>query len=571
MEQWHFIKPGVILSPDKDRILINLKNPEYVKAVIPPTWYKSVDIGGVEVLSLPYDEDVVRLLKNVGVDTFGIDPLLHRYDRPKVEGKHPLMAHQVITSAFFVLHERAFCTTTMRMGKTASAIVAADYLQKKKGAGAFLVVATLTNMRGAWLKEIKGLLPKATAVVIHAGGVEKRKKLLQQPADFYIINYDGAKQLECELHEMVQCGQITGVILDESTHFGNTKSANWEAMNHIVNGVQTIKRQNKVMMPDGTEVDGKVRRRRTSTGVQAKYVWALTGTPGDPMKVYGQVKLLKPNAVPEYITQWEDQNYYKYGFRRVLKEGASDNVFRVMQPCIRFDKKDILDLPPVQITGRESEMSKEQTALYKAVKKDMTMCYGSSTITAVNKAAMVNKLLQISGGCVRTDEGEILSLDITKRLDVVEEIINSTERKFIIFAIHTAVIERLVKELCNRGYPTEAVHGGVSSKARDDIFHRFQYSDNNNIRGVVCHPRTTAFGVELAAADTMIFYGPPITGDFIYQQAIERMSSMKQTSDSLLIAHITSNAEERRLFADIADGVSTNEAINDLFTTKLEE
>ncbi|MFK3810442.1 hypothetical protein ACI1VO_26990, partial [Escherichia coli] len=92
--------------------------------------------------------------------------------------------------------------------------------------------------------------------------------------------------------------------------------------------------------------------------------------------------------------------------------------------------------------------------------------------------------------------------------------------------------------------------------------------DPNTYQVILCHPRTTAFGVELAAADTMVFFGPPLSGDFVYQQAIERMSSLKQKAASCQIIHLSSTWEERKLFTSIHNGVSINEAINEMFTRK---
>ena len=82
---------------------------------------------------------------------------------------------------------------------------------------------------------------------------------------------------------------------------------------------------------------------------------------------------------------------------------------------------------------------------------------------------------------------------------------------------------------------------------------------------MICHPRTTAFGVELAAADTMIFNGPPISGSFIYGQAVERLSSIKQQAASIQIIQVTATSEERQFFKGLDSCLKEGEIIANMF------
>jgi hypothetical protein len=63
----------------------------------------------------------------------------------------------------------------------------------------------------------------------------------------------------------------------------------------------------------------------------------------------------------------------------------------VLQPAIRFKKKDCLDLPPVLWEKRQVELSKAQQKAYTTMKNEMIMMGDTATITAVNAADRINK------------------------------------------------------------------------------------------------------------------------------------------------------------------------------------
>ena len=82
---------------------------------------------------------------------------------------------------------------------------------------------------------------------------------------------------------------------------------------------------------------------------------------------------------------------------------------------------------------------------------------------------------------------------------------------------------------------------------------------------MICHPVTTAYGVELAAADTMVFNGPPPLGNFIYAQALERLSSAKQKASSISVIRVMSSPEEVKFFKALDKGQDMGNFINKLF------
>ena len=133
----------------------------------------------------------------------------------------------------------------------------------------------------------------------------------------------------------------------------------------------------------------------------------------------------------------------------------------------------------------------------------------------------------------------------------------------VIFCGYTAGIRMLVDEISKAGYTCDMVDGSVTGTKRAQILHDFQYEKDPRV--LVCHPTTTAMGVELSAADTMIFDGVPLTGGFVYAQSIERLSSAKQTASSINIIHIVSTPEERKALAALQKGYDLGQEVAKMF------
>lgn len=492
---------------------------------------------------LPIHDDTLKLLRNQGLNTDGMEPFYFQYTPPLVEGKYYAMAHQLTSAAFMSSRERCYNTSTMRTGKTASVVLATDYLQSVgKIQGAVLIVATVSNLTGVWQKTISETLPNKLSVVVHGGvGKADRVRRLKYPADYYIINYDGVKMVQDELVAMVRAGKISCVVVDELTHYGNTKSQRWKAMDKIVNGPCPV-----------------------------KYCWGLTGSPGgDSLAVYGFTKLINPTKVPcERYTTWQGLVQYRWGMAAWQwkdKPEAATIISKTMQPTIRFDKKDIMDLPPIVYQVRDCELTVEQNKAYKQMRDKMiALTDKGEIIEAVHKASMMHKLFQIALGSVISN-GQLLELDNKPRFNTILEIVKEASQKVVIFSPYTGAIDRLVKQLVEAKYTVNKVDGSVTGKRRAEIFQDFQEREDPHI--IVCHPETTAFGVELAAADTMIFNGPPLSGGFIYEQALERLSSLKQKAKQISIVQVVATPEERKFFAGLDTGVKSSELINDLFAS----
>jgi len=234
----------------------------------------------------------------------------------------------------------------------------------------------------------------------------------------------------------------------------------------------------------------------------------------------------------------------------------------VLQPAIRFAKKDCLDLPPVLTETRIVPMTPQQLKYYKLLKEQMLVMAAGETISAINAGVMVSKLLQVSSGAAYTDDREVVEFDASPRLKVLMEILEETERKIIIFAMFRSSIETICTYLKKQGINIAQIHGDVSAGKRSTIINDFQNTDN--VRVLVMQPQATAHGITLTAADTVIFYGPLMSVE-MYLQCIARADRKGQTSDKVTVVHIQSSPIEEKMFKAMASKVSDHSLLVDMF------
>ena len=125
----------------------------------------------------------------------------------------------------------------------------------------------------------------------------------------------------------------------------------------------------------------------------------------------------------------------------------------------------------------------------------------------------------------------------------------------------------LVREIRKMGFTCEKIDGSVTGLRRSRILKDFL--DDKEPHVLVCHPRTTAFGVELASADHIICYGPPMSGAFMYQQMFERLSSSRQKATETFVVHLAAGKQDKVSFSNLARGVDIEQNIVNIFTREL--
>ena len=297
----------------------------------------------------------------------------------------------------------------------------------------------------------------------------------------------------------------------------------------------------------------------------------MTGTPASqsPVDAYGLAKLVNPEGVPKFFTAWRDKVMNKITmFKWAPKPDAKHLVHDALQPAIRFTKAQCLDLPPVVTVTREVSLTPQQAKYYNLLKDSMMIHAAGETISAVNAAASVSKLLQISCGAAYTDDHEVVEFDASPRMSVIEEILEETDRKVLIFALFRSSIDALHTHLLKKGISAECIHGGVTPTKRADIIRRFQTEADPRV--LVMQPQASAHGITLTAADTVVFYGPLMSVEQ-YVQCIARADRKGQDSDKVTVIHIEGSPIEKKMFKALQSNVSSHSLLTEMFNMEIKK
>ena len=179
----------------------------------------------------------------------------------------------------------------------------------------------------------------------------------------------------------------------------------------------------------------------------------------------------------------------------------------------------------------------------------------------VNAAAGMNKLLQLSGGAVYSDTGEIVSFDVKPRFKVLEEIIQETSNKLILFVPYRHAILLLKEEMDKKGYTSEIINGAVTAGKRAEIFNRFQTSDTPRI--LIIQPQAAAHGVTLHRADTIVYWSPVMSVE-TYLQCNARAHRAGQ-KNPVTVYHLEGSAVEKRIYKMLQNKVDVHSNIVNLY------
>ena len=394
-------------------------------------------------------------------------PILKEYDWP---GLFTPFMHQKTTAAFLSLRDRAFCFNEAGTGKTSSVIWAADYLMKQGLIKRVLIICPLSIMYSAWQADIFKTAMHRTVAVAY-GDANKRKKVLSGAYEFVIINYDGVSIVSDDICKL----GFDLIVVDEANAYKTATTKRWKTLA-------------KIMTP-------------------STKLWMLTGTPASqsPLDAFGLARLVAPGNVPKYFTAWRDKVMHQVTrFKWVPKPHAKKEVFSALQPAIRFTKAECLDLPEVTYQTREIELTPQVKRYYRGIKDQMLVQAAGEQISAVNAAAKLTKLLQISGGAVYSDTHEVVEFDVSPRLNALMEVLDETEHKVIIFVPFKHTIELVANHLTNQGVTNEIINGEVPAKERSNIISRFQTTEFPRV--LIIQPQSASHGVTLTAAYTVVFW-----------------------------------------------------------------
>lgn len=430
-------------------------------------------------------------------------------------------------------YPRAYVLSSFGTGKTKCVVWSFDYLRRIVAVHRALVIAPLSTLRFVWAREIFQTAPHLKVNVLY-GSREKRLKLLNDPADVYIINPDA---LGIVADHIIKRKDIDLLVIDELAMFRN-------------------------------------RTKRTKLlrklAWQKPYCWGLTGapTPNAPTDVYEQAKIVTPNTVAmSYIRFREELMYKVTDFKWVPRPGAIEKACNVLVPSVRFTLDDVTELPDFVPQYCDVDLSPTQRTVYEDIRKHCWGMVKGGEVNAVNAAAAMTKLLQISMGWVYDTKGRTIDLDASNRLHALANIVHGSQHKVLVFVPYKHALAGVADYLRKWGFDPGVVSGDTPQSERADIFNLFQNTEKYN--PLVAHPGVAAHGLTLTAADTVVWFGP-ITSLEMYDQANARIRRIGQMHRQAFV-HMQATPIERKIYKLLVSKIDAQDSLLRLLEDQTEE
>jgi SNF2 family DNA or RNA helicase len=272
-----------------------------------------------------------------------------------------------------------------------------------------LVIAPLRVARDTWPSEIeKWEHLKGLSYSLVTGSAEERIAGLRAKAQIYIINRENVDWL---VNKSGIAFDFDMLVIDELSSFKSHQAKRFKSL---------------------VKVRPKVKR-----------VVGLTGTPASNglMDLWAEFRLLDlGERLGRFIGRYRedffipDKRNGQIVFSYKPRVGAEEEIYRrISDITISMKGSDYLKLPELVINKVEVKLSDKEAKILDTMKKELIAQVGEEEISAVNAAALSNKLLQMANGAVYGDEGEVVYIH-DRKLDALEDLIEAANGKPVLIA-----------------------------------------------------------------------------------------------------------------------------------------
>jgi SNF2 family DNA or RNA helicase len=356
-----------------------------------------------------------------------------------------------------------------------------------------LIICPRSVMESAWGDDIPKFAPHLTFQMVWHANMAKRKLLLAQPADIYIINYQAVGKC---FNELV-AKQFDMCILDESTFIKNPTS-------HRCKDVLKLRKY-----------------------IPSRHI--ATGTPGhEPLHYWSQWSFIHDTPflgcrswydfrkkfyyeipLPTGISLWK----FNANYTHMLNDALYTNSIRLFKAeCQKY-------LPARNFIRRYIDLPPSARSIYKQMEKESVADIpgNDDKLAAFFETTRRGKLRQMANGYViRDDRGYARTVHNihTSKLEECRDIIDNVlepEESVIIWSNFVEEIRQLEKEL---GYPS--ICGGT--KNANQLIADFKAG---KLKGIIAHPASVAHGITWTTCHNSIYFGLPEDTE-LFCQSLDR-------------------------------------------------
>ena len=424
------------------------------------------------------------------------------------------MKHQTKSLKFMAPKKCVFDMSDPGTGKTYVAIK--DFArQHKKDKKAMMVFCPKSLMQAAWANDIKKFAPHLKVSICWASC---RHDALAVDADVYIVNVDGVKDL-------LKYGKpfwkkFGRVVIDESTAFKHHTSARSKAAAKVVKNFEWRR------LMSGTP---------TSNGICDLWhqVYLL-----DDGKRLGKSFFAFRSAccIPEQVgpstahMKWVD------------REGIELQIgMLIADIVIRHKFEDCVDIPENHQYAVPLQLSNAHQDVYDELETNSIAILRETTVTAVNKAVLAQKLLQASSGAIYNDAGGYSAV-ASERYELVLDLVEERQHS-IVFYTWDHQLQELVSEAKRR--QKGKLSYVVWDSDHPEIETEFQAG---KYQVLFAHPQSAGHGLTLTKGTATIWASPTYNLEH-FLQGLKRVHRIGQKFKTETIVVVAENTVDEKVFA----------------------
>lgn len=394
----------------------------------------------------------------------------------------------------------------MGLGKTVSTLTAIKELKYNRfQVNKVLIIAPKKVAEGTWSKEKdKWNHTKDFRVSLVLGSQQKRIKALSVNADLYIINRENIPWLVDYLRNG---WYFDTVVIDESSSFKNSRSKRFKALKMVLPKINRLIELTGTPSPNGVE------------DLWAQIYLLDQGTRLEKYITHFRAKYMEPNK--RNRSQIFD---YK------IKDGVYDSIInKISDICISMKSEDYLELPDLSYNEIPVILNDKARRDYDKMERDFVLELegAEDEITAVNAAALSNKLLQISNGAVYDSSGiytEVHDAKIDSFLELVERLQGKSLLVFYNFQHDRDRIKKALEK-------SDLVVKELKTTQDEDDWNA------GKIDILLTHPASAAYGLNLQEGGNHVCWFGLSWNLEHYQQANKRLHRQGQ-KEKVIIHHL---------------------------------
>lgn len=427
----------------------------------------------------------------------------------------------------------------MGLGKTVSTLTAInelmyDLMEVQK----VLVIAPKKVAEDTWTTEAsKWDHLNHLRISLVLGNEVKRKEALQAKADIYVINRENVAWIVGYYGTAFPFDML---VIDELSSFKSAKSIRFKALRQIRPRIERVVGLTGTPAPNGLIdlwpqlylLDQGERLGKTISGYRERYF--------SPGKRNGAV-------------------VYDYKIRPEAENSIHEKIADI---CISMKAKDWLELPERIDQIIDVKLSAKEMEQYEKFEAEQILSLTDvEQISAINAAALTNKLLQYANGAVYASDGTKTFHEVhnAKIEALIEDVEASNGKPFLVFYNFKHDAERIMKHL--KIFKPKILEGIKDLAAWN----------KKEIPLLLAHPASAGHGLNMQAGGNLIgWFGLPWSLE-LYQQAVARLDRQGQQHAVINRRYITNGTMDADVLRALENKTGGQEALMQAVKARIEK